>query len=70
MQEKVGIRANQFGGMRGGCGTEHFLVNLWQKVLTHLEDPQAASYLTSIDYSKASNCLEWNSCLESLAKKT
>lgn len=68
MQEKVGIRSNQFGGMLG-CGTEHFLLDLGQTLLTHLEDPRAMAYLTSIYYSKAFNRLEWNACLKSLAEK-
>ena len=46
-----------------GCGTEHFLVRLWQEVLEDLEDPRATSVLSFIDYSKVFNRLDWNLCL-------
>ena len=68
IQEQVGIRRNQYGGMKG-CGTEHFLVDLWQGILEDLEDPRAAAVLTSIDYSKAFNRLDWNACLKALEEK-
>ena len=66
--EQVGMRANQMGGMRG-AGTEHYLVQLFQLVLEALEDPRAASVITSIDYSKAFNQLDFLHCLEALAAK-
>ena len=68
LTEQVGIRQNQMGGMRG-AGTEHYLVQLWQLVLESLEDPRAASLLTSIDYAKAFNRLDFGCCLRALADK-
>ena len=68
LTQQVGIRNNQFGGMRGS-GTEHFLVHLWQKILEGLEDQRAAIALTSIDYSKAFSRLSFPHCIDSLAKK-
>ena len=68
LTEQVGMRANQMGGMRG-AGTEHYLVELYQLVLESLEDPRASSVLTSIDYAKAFNRLDFRHCLESLAAK-
>ena len=65
---QVTLRSNQYGGMKG-CGTEHFLVHLWQQVLENLEDPRAASILTSIDYAKAFNRLDFSHCLKSLKAK-
>ena len=56
LSEQVGMRENQMGGMKG-AGAEHYLVQLWQSVLEALEDPRAASILTSIDYAKAFNRL-------------
>ena len=52
LSEQVGMRSNQMGGMRG-AGTKHYLVELFQLVLEALEDPRAASVITSIDYSPA-----------------
>ena len=68
LNEQVGMRANQLGGMRG-AGTEHYLVEMYQLVLESLEDPRAASVLTSIDYAKAFNRLDFLHCLKSLAAK-
>ena len=56
------------GGMKG-AGAEHYLVQLWQNVLESLEDPRAASVLTSIDYAKAFNRLDFSQCLKALANK-
>ena len=63
-----GMRANQLGGMKG-AGTEHYLVELYQLILEALEDPRAASVLTSIDYAKAFNRLDFLHCLKALASK-
>ena len=68
MVEQVGMRENQMGGMKG-AGSEHYLIQLWQGVLEHLEDPRAASLLTSIDYAKAFNRLDFSQCLGALAGK-
>ena len=68
LSEQVGMRANQLGGMRG-AGTEHYLVELYQLVLEALEDPRAASVITSIDYAKAFNRLDFLHCLRALAAK-
>ena len=68
LTEQVGMRANQMGGTKG-AGTEHYLVELYQLILEALEDPRAASIITSIDYSKAFNRLDFLRCLEALAAK-
>lgn len=66
--ELVSMHQNQIGGLRG-AGTEHYLVQLWQLVLESLEDPRAASLLTSIDYAKAFNRLHFGFCLRALVGK-
>ena len=66
--EQVGMRANQMGGMKG-AGTENYLVELFQLILEALEDPRAASIITSIDYAKAFNRLDFLHCLRALANK-
>ena len=60
------MRANQMGGMKG-ANTEHYLVELYQLILESLEDPRAACIITSIDYSKAFNRLDFLHCLRALA---
>ena len=66
--DKVGMRSNQMGGMKG-AGTKHYLVELYQLILETLDDSRAASIITSIDYSKAFNRLDFLRCLEALAAK-
>ena len=68
LTEQVGMRQNQMGGMKG-AGSEHYLVQMWQLILESLEDPRAASILTSIDYAKAFNRLDFGCCLRALANK-
>ena len=68
LSQEIRLRTNQYGGVKGS-GSEHFLVELWQQVLQNIEDPRAASLLTSIDYSKAFNRLNFASCLKSLKAK-
>ena len=55
--------------MDSGCGAEHLLVRLWQDVLEAMEDPRAAVLLTSIDFAKAFNRLDFNHCLQTLKNK-
>ena len=43
---------------------EHYLVHLWRLCLEIPEDPRAASILTSIDYAKAFNWLDFVCCLK------
>ena len=68
LSSQVVLRRNQYGGVRGS-GTEHLLVELWQQILENVEDPRAASLLTSIDYAKAFNRLDFYHCLKCLARR-
>lgn len=56
MRLEVGLRSNQYGGVKG-LGMDHLLVNLWQHVLENAEDYRSGTIITSIDYSKAFNCM-------------
>lgn len=58
LTDKMGLATNQFAGVEG-CSSEHYLALLWQKVLENLEDKRAASLLTTVDYSKAFNRLNF-----------
>ena len=65
---QVHLRNNQYGVIKGR-GTEHFLVDLWQRVLENIEDSRAGALLTSFDYTKAFNRLDINHCLRCLSMK-
>ena len=58
----------QYGGIKG-TSVDHFLIDTWTKILTHLEDPGAAVGLLSIDFEKAFNRMHHGQCLEMLRKK-
>ena len=62
------LRTNQYGGVKG-MGTEHFLIEFWQRILEDIDDNRAGTLVTSIDYSKAFNRLDFASCLKSLKAK-
>ena len=45
------------------------MIALWQQVLENIEDSRAGSLLTSIDYSKAFNRLDFDHCIRCLVAK-
>ena len=51
---QIGLKHNLYGGVKG-----HLLVRLWQDVLEALGDLRAAVPLTSIDFAKAFNRLDF-----------
>ena len=66
--QQVTLKGNQYGGSKG-CSTSHLLIStIWQNVLNDLEDCQAATILTAIDYAKAFNWMSFQECLRSLAR--
>ena len=67
LASEVSCKKNQYGGVKG-CGVPHLLVDLWDEVLTNLEDARAATMLTAIDYAKAFNRLSFQHCLAAFAK--
>ena len=66
--KQVKIKTNQYGGVKG-CGVPHMLIDIWQTILTNLEDCRAATLITSIDYAKAFNRLSFQECLAAFARK-
>ena len=67
-RQKVTPKSNQYEG-EPGCGTTHFLVETVDFITFALEDNRVAAVLTSVNFSKAFNCLEHLSCLKSFALK-
>ena len=65
---EVTCKRNQFGGIKG-CGVGHLLAEMWDTVMTHLEDARAAVNITAIDYAKAFNRLSFQHCLRVFARK-
>ena len=67
LKEDVKLSPNQFGGQKG-CGVDHFLVESWNSILSSLEDNRASVHLMSIDFEKAFNRMDHDSCLAALKK--
>ena len=68
MSKEVKLKWNQFGGVKG-CGVNHLLIHMWQRIHEDLEDNRAGTLITSIDYAKAFNRLSYQECLLALANK-
>lgn len=68
IRKKVALKWSQFGGVKG-CGVDHLLIHLWQRICEDLEDCRAGSLITSIDYAKAFNRLSFQECLQAFARK-
>ena len=62
------MSSSQYGGIKK-CGVDHFLIDSWNDILTHLDSPHAAATLVSIDFEKAFNRMHHGKCLEALRKK-
>ena len=68
-RSEVSLRKNQYGG-EPKCSATHLVVQMLDNLTTALEDnTRSAVVMTAIDFSKAFNRLEHNSCLESFKRK-
>ena len=68
LKKEVATDPTQFGSTKN-CSAEHYLIETWDYILTNLEKESTACNLISIDFSKASNSLDHNRCLEMFALK-
>ena len=57
----------QYGGVPK-CGTEHMLVDMWERVLASMEGGKNAAVLLGVDYEKAFNRMGHAECLRQLRK--
>lgn len=68
LSTEVSCKKNQYGGVKG-CSLGHLLVDMWDEVLTSLEDARAAIMVTAIDYAKTFNRLSFQHCLAAFVRK-
>ena len=68
IQSEIDLSDLQYGGIKG-CGTDNFLVEMWNNILETLDRPDSAISLMSVDFSKAFNRMSHQACLEKLVKK-
>ena len=65
---EVPLSDRQYGGMKG-CGVNHFLLSMWDSLLSGLENDHSSVSLMSIDFSKAFNRMGHQACISALARK-
>lgn len=65
LRGEVLTKTNQFGGIPG-LGTNHYLIEAWDKMLESLDDYDAACALISIDFAKAFNTMGHQTFLHQL----
>ena len=56
---------DQFGGEKG-CGAEHMMVEIWDKILRVMDEGDQAACLLGIDFEKAFNRMDHGHCLRQL----
>ena len=56
---------DQFGGEKK-CGPEHMMVEIWDKILSAMDDGDQAACLLGIDFEKAFNRMDHGHCLRQL----
>ena len=68
LKKHVKLSPTLYSGIKGS-GVDHFLINTWHDILSHLEDPRAAATLVSIDFEKAFNRMNHLHCITALLAK-
>ena len=68
IKSEICLSELQYGGLKG-CGTDNFLVEVWNNMLETLDTGGTALSLMSVDFSKAFNRLNHTACLKKLAEK-
>ena len=66
LKSEINLSPRQFGGIKG-CGTEHFLIETWDAIMSALDDGTAAANLLSVDFEKAFNRMDHHHCLFALS---
>ena len=68
IKSEISMSELQYGGIKG-CGTDNFLVEVWNNILETRDNSGNALSLMSVDFSKAFNRLSHSACLRKLAEK-
>ena len=68
IRSEIELSDLQYGGIKG-CGTDNFLMEMWNNILETLDCKDTAVSLMSVDFSKAFNRLDHQACLDKLVKK-
>ena len=66
LRDEIKLSDRQFGGSKG-CGTDHFLIETWDAIITALQDGNSAANVLSVDFEKAFNRMDHLQCLYALS---
>ena len=69
IRSEIELSELQYGGLKG-CGTDNFLVEVWNNILETLDEKERAISIMSVDFSKAFNRLDHQACLDKMAEKS
>ena len=65
LRQELQPDSSQYGGIPG-CGVDHLLVDLWEKILACMQGGKRAAVLLGVDFEKAFNRMEHGVCLDQL----
>ena len=68
LKRQVRLNNTQFGGIKG-LGVDHFLIETWDEILRAVDAGGRAVNLMSIDFQKAFNRMDHQTCLDRLRAK-
>ena len=68
LKGEITLNTNQYGGIVGS-GSNHLLINMWDRILEGLSEGRTAVLLVAVDFSKAFNRMNHDECLRALAEK-
>ena len=68
IKSEISLSELQYGGIKG-CGTDNFLVELWNNVLEPIDEKGKVASIMSVDFSKAFNRLDHQACLKKMSEK-
>ena len=67
LRGELTLDPEQFGGIKG-CGAEHMIVEIWDRVLRALDNGDAAACLLGVDFEKAFNRMDHGHCIWKLKR--
>ena len=65
LRQELSPDDHQFGGEKG-CGAEHMIVEIWDKILEAMDNGDNAACLLGLDFEKAFNRMDHSHCISQL----
>ena len=65
LRQELVVDPDQYGGEKG-CGDEHMIVEIWDRILSVMDEGDAAACLLGLDFEKTFNRMDHGQCLKQL----